>query len=197
MPFLEKSMKILRKHREIKLLTTERGRNYLVSEQTFYTTKFFTEKLLVKKIKRTEILMNKPVYLGVLILKLSNIYMYEFWYGYVKQKYKAIVKLCYMDTDMVYKKTDDNDAKDVETRFDTSIYKLECNSIERPFPKRKKEKVKNKKVIRLMKDESGGKIIRNFVGLRIKTNIYLIHEGSEGQKNKKHKKMCYKKKTQI
>ena len=82
--------------------------------------------------------MNKPVYLGLLILKLSNIFMYEFWYGYVKQKYKEIVKLCYMDTDMVYKKTDDNDAKDVETRFDTSIYKLECNSIERPFPKRKK-----------------------------------------------------------
>ena len=49
--------------------------------------------------------MNKPVYLGVLILKLSNIFMYEFWYGYVKQKYKAIVKLCYMDTDMVYKKS--------------------------------------------------------------------------------------------
>ena len=52
MPFLEKSMKIVRKHREIKLLTTERGRNYLVSEQTFYTTKFFTEKLLVKKNKK-------------------------------------------------------------------------------------------------------------------------------------------------
>ena len=48
-----------------------------------------------------------------------------------------------------------------------------------------------------MKDESGGKIIINFVGLRTKTNIYLIHEGSEGQKNKKHKKMCFKKKTQI
>ena len=79
MPFLEKSRKILRKHREIKLLTTERGRNYLVSEQTFYTTKFFTEKLLAKKMKRTEILMNKPVYLGLLILKLSNIFMYEFW----------------------------------------------------------------------------------------------------------------------
>ena len=44
------------------------------------------------------LLMNKPVYLGLSILELSEILMYEFWYNYVKPKYSEKVKLCYMDT---------------------------------------------------------------------------------------------------
>ena len=59
-----------------------RRRNYLVSERVYHTTKFFTELLLAidmkKKQKKTGILLNKPVYLGYSILKLSNILMYEF-----------------------------------------------------------------------------------------------------------------------
>ena len=41
--------------------------------------------------------MNKPVYLGLSILELRKILMYEFWNDYVKQKYGEKVKLCYMD----------------------------------------------------------------------------------------------------
>ena len=43
--------------------------------------------------------MNKPIYLGLSILEISKIIMYEFWYDYMKKKYGDIVKLCYMDTD--------------------------------------------------------------------------------------------------
>ena len=59
--------------------------------------------------KKIEILMNKPVYLGLSILELSTILIYEFWYNCVKQKYGEKSKLCYMDTSsfMVYLKTDD------------------------------------------------------------------------------------------
>ena len=92
-------MENLRKHRDIKLVTTERRRNYLVSEPNFYTTKFFTENLLAIETKKTEILMNKPVCLGLSILELSKISMYEFWYDYIKPKYDKKGKLCYMDTD--------------------------------------------------------------------------------------------------
>ena len=149
-----KTIENVRKHRNIKLVTTERRRNYLVSEPNFHTTKFFTENLLAIKMKKTEILMNKPVHLGLSILELSKILMYEFWYDYVKPKYGEKAKLCYMDTDsfIVYIKTDDiykDIAEDVETRFDTSNYELD-----RPLPKGK-----NKKVIGLMKDELGRKII--------------------------------------
>ena len=45
--------------------------------------------------------MNKPVYLGLSILELSKVLMYEIWYDYVKPKYGEKIKLCYMDTDMV------------------------------------------------------------------------------------------------
>ena len=65
--------------------------------------------------------MNESVCLGLSILELSKILMYEFWYDYVKPKYGEKVKLCYMDTDslIVYIKTDDmykDIAEDVETR---------------------------------------------------------------------------------
>ena len=49
--------------------------------------------------KKTEILMNKPVCLGSSILELSTILMCEFWYVNVKPKYVEKAKLCYMDTD--------------------------------------------------------------------------------------------------
>ena len=66
----------------------------------------------------------------------------------------------YIETHNIYKDI----AEDVETRFDTSNYELECNSIERSLPKEK-----NRKVIRLMKNELIGKIMTKFVGLRAKT----------------------------
>ena len=84
--------------------------------------------------------------------------------------YRFIV---YIKTDDIYKDI----AEDVETRFGTSNYELECNSIERLLPKRK-----NKIVIRLMNDELGGKIMTKFVGLRAKTYSYLIDVGYEDKK---------------
>ena len=77
-----KTMENVRKHRDIKLVTTERRRSYLVSEPNFHTTKFFAENVLVVEMKKTEILMNKRVYLGLSILELSKILMYKFWYDY-------------------------------------------------------------------------------------------------------------------
>ena len=80
--------------------------------------------------------MNKPVPLGLSILELSKILMYEFWYDYVKRTHNESKVVCYMDTNsfIVYIKTDDickDIKKDVETRFDTSNYESECNSIDR------------------------------------------------------------------
>ena len=145
---LEKTMENVRKHKNIELVTTERRRKYLVSEPNYHSTKFFTENLLAIEMRKTQIVMNKPVYLGLSILDLNKTVMYEFWYDYVKPKYGENAKLCYMYTDsfLVHVKTDDNYkhiAEDVETRFDTSNFK-----IDRPLPKGK-----NKKVIGLMKDE--------------------------------------------
>ena len=104
-----KTMENVRKHRNIKLLTTERRKNYLLSEPNYPTTKFFSENLLVIEMKKTQILLNKPVYLGLSILCLRKTVIYEYWYDYVKPKYGENAKLCYMDTDsfIVHVKTED------------------------------------------------------------------------------------------
>ena len=72
-------MENVRKRRDIKLVTTKRRRNYLVSEPSYHTTRFFTEHLLAIEIKKLQIFINKPVYLGLSILELGKILMYEFW----------------------------------------------------------------------------------------------------------------------
>ena len=70
-----------------------------MSETNYHSTNFFTENLLAIKMRKTQILMNKPIYLGSSILDLSKSVMYEFWYDYVKPKYDENTTLCYMDTD--------------------------------------------------------------------------------------------------
>ena len=80
-----KTMGNVRKHRDIILVTKERRRNYLISEPNFDTKKFFSKKLLAIELKKTEIHINKPDYLGLSVLELSKILLYEFWYDYVNQ----------------------------------------------------------------------------------------------------------------
>ena len=139
--------------------------------------------------------MNKVVYLGFSILELSKILMHEFQYYYVKPKYVRKVKLCYIDRNnlIAYIKTDyiyEDIARDVETTFDISNYELKCNSNEQPLPR-----AKNEKVIGLMKDELGGKIMTKFVGFGAKTYNYVADGGGEDKKSKRHKKVCNKNKT--
>ena len=78
MQFLEKTIENVRKRRYIKLVTTERRKNYLVSEPNYHTTKFFTQHLLAIEMKKAQIHMTRSVYLGLLMLELSTILMYEF-----------------------------------------------------------------------------------------------------------------------
>ena len=129
----------------------------------------------------------KPIYLGLSILDISKILIYELWYDYMKPKYGNRVKLCYMDTDSFIMSIKTNDfcediANDIEKRFDTSNY--ETN---RPLPIGK-----NKKVIGLMKDELGEEIITEFVTLRPKTYSYLTDDGKENKKAKGTKKCVIK-----
>ena len=94
-----KTMENIRKHRDIKLVTTNKRRSKLVSEPNYHTMNYISEDLSIIEMKRTKVKMNKPIYLGLSILETSKILMYEFWYGYMKPKYNDNVKLCYLDTD--------------------------------------------------------------------------------------------------
>ena len=80
---LGKTMENVKKKRNIELVTTERRGNYLVSQPNYHNTKFFSEILLAIEMRKTQMLMNKPVYLGLSIVDLSKSVMYEFWNDYI------------------------------------------------------------------------------------------------------------------
>ena len=166
-----KTMENVRNHRDIKIVTTNKQRKKFASEPNYHTTKYISKDLLIMEMKKAEVKMNKPIYLGQAILDISKTLMYEFWYDYLKPKYGDNVKLCYTDTDsfVIHVKTEDfykDIADDVDKWFDTSKYDKNDN---RPLPIGK-----NKKVIGKFKDELDGKIIIEFVALRAKAYAFLI-----------------------
>ena len=174
-----KTMENERKQGDINLVTTDKRRNQLVSESNYHTTKWSSEDLLAIEMKKIKVKMNKPVYLGLSILEISKTLMYEFRYDYIKPKYGDNEKLCYMYTDsfIMHIKTEDfyKDIADIANYDD---------EVSRPLPA-----AKNKKVIGLMKDELGGKIMTEFAALRPKTYSYLMDDGG-GDKKVKGTKNC-------
>ena len=110
-------------------------------------------------------------YLGLSILEIIKILMHEFWYYYIKPNYQNNAKLCYMGTDsfIIHIKIEEfykDIANDDEKRLDTSTYEFD------------------KKLIGLMKDELGGKIMTEFVAFIPKTHSYLMDDGTSDKKVK-------------
>ena len=99
--FYGKTMENKRKHRDFKLVTSDKRRSILVSESNYHTSKYISEDLMIIEMKKVWVKMNKPIYLGQAILDISKTLMYEFWYDYIKPKY--------MDTDsfVINVKTED------------------------------------------------------------------------------------------
>ena len=122
------------------------------------------------EMKKVEVKMDKPVYLGQAILDIRKSLMYEFWYHYIKPKYRDNARLCYMDTDsfIINIKTENfyrDIANDAKEWYDTSNYD---ENEKRTLPIGE-----NKKVIGLFKDELGGKIMAEFIALRPKAYAYI------------------------
>ena len=184
-----KTMENIRRHRDIKLVNNKEDYLKQVMKPNFKSGCLLGTDLMSCEMGKVRVKMNKPVYLGQAILDLSKTIMYEFHYDYMKKKYNwEDLKLLYMDTDsLVYNiKTEDfykDIAEDEETRFDISGYEAD-----RPLPTGK-----NKKVIGLMKDELGGKIMKEFISLRPKMYSYRV--GSDEPKKCKGVKKCIVKKT--
>ena len=187
-----KTMENIRKHRNIGLVTTEEKYLRTVMKPNFKSEILFGENLMGCEMGKIKVVMNKPVYLSQAILDLSKIVMYEFHYDYMVPKYGLEkLKLCYMDMDSLVYDIETEDfyediANDVEARFDTSGY---SKTYFRLLPIGL-----NKKVIGLMKDELGGKIMTEFMALRPKLYSYKKLDSSEDKKCKGIKK-CVVKKT--
>ena len=147
--FFGKTMENVRNHRDIKLVTSDKRRKRLVLEPNYHSHKDFSDHLMSIEMKKTKVKMIKLLYLGLLILGISKILMYKFWYDYISPKNGHRAKLCYTDTDsfVICIKTEyffEDISNDVEGPFDTSNYEKNA--------KRPLSIGKNKKVPGLFKD---------------------------------------------
>ena len=184
-----KTMENIRNRVNIKLVTDKKKAERLAAKPNFKYCNIFSEDLIAIHMKETFLTFDKPVYLGMCILDLSKTLMFDFHYNYIKKKYGDKTKLLFTDTDsLMYEiQTEDfyEDFKgDVKDRFDMSDYPSNHPS---GIPTGC-----NKKVLGMFKDEAGGKIIDEFVGLRAKLYSYKMLEGEESKKCKGVKKLVVK-----
>ena len=87
-------MKNVRSHRDIRIVTTDKRRSILASEPNYHSTKYISKDLLIMEMKKTEVKMNKPIYLGQAILDISKTLMHGFWYGYIRRQSKTMLYGC-------------------------------------------------------------------------------------------------------
>ena len=180
-----KTMENIRNRVNVKLVNTEEKLRKLIAKPNFRSQKIFSENLVSVHMKKTSLTMNKPVYLGMCILDLSKTIMFDFHYNYIKPKYEDKAKLLFTDTDSLMYEIETEDfykdiSGDVKNRFDTSDY-----------PENHPSGIPtgiNKKVLGMFKDETAGKIIKEFVGLRAKLYSFKMDEGGESKKCKGVKK---------
>ena len=184
-----KTMENIRNRVDIRLVNSEAKAKKLAAKPNFKHCNIFDENLVAIHMKKTKLVFNKPVYLGMCILDLRKTLIYDFHYNYIKNKFNDKATLLFTDTDsLAYEiKTEDfykDISGDVHGFFDTSN-----------FPKGHSSGIEvgcNKKVVGMFKDEAGGKIISEFVGLRPKLYAYKMHEGKEEKRCKGVKKAAVK-----
>ena len=185
-----KTMENIRNRVNVKLVNAGEQFKKLASKPNYESRKIFNENLISVHMKKTSLTMNKPVYLGMSILDLSKIVMFDFHYNYIKPKYGNKAKLLFTDTDSFLYEIQTEDfykdiSGDVRDRFDTSDYpEGHPSGIPTGI---------NKKVLGMFKDEAAGKIIKEFVGLRAKLYSYKMEEGKENKRCKGIKKAVVEK----
>ena len=172
-----KTMENVRERSKIKILNEleKKSLEKLIAKPNYKGAFVFENSNLVSvNMGNSSVCLNKPIYLGKTILDVSKTLMYDFHYDYVKPKYGKSARLLFTDTDSLCYEIRTNDfyediSKDVPKWFDTSNY-LKNHFIQSD---------ENKKVLGKMKDEAGGRIITEFVGLRSKLHACEIQEYEE------------------
>ncbi|XP_072375164.1 uncharacterized protein [Diabrotica undecimpunctata] len=187
-----KTMESVRKRVDIKLLTLWEGRygaEARISSPLFKNATIFSENLVAVEMRRSEIWLDKPIYIGMCILDLAKTTIYDFQYGYLASRFGENFTTCYTDTDSVIveiREQDPYDAMkdDCYKYFDTSDYRKD-NIYGIPQV--------NKKVLGMMKDENEGQIMTDYIGLRSKlyTTKVVITEDKIEEKRRKLKEEEY------
>ena len=182
-----KTMENLRKRSNIKLVSDPQEMVKFASRPTYLSHKIFHENLVAVNIKPVKIRLDKPSYIGMCILDLSKILMYDFHYNYIKKKYSDGAQLLFTDTDSLtyHIKTEDayHDFFADRELFDNS----DCPENSEFYFK------ENKKVIGKFKDETAGVPVDDFIGLKSKMYSVSLDSGKNSKKAKGVKKNIIKK----
>ncbi|XP_011883766.1 PREDICTED: uncharacterized protein LOC105570924 [Vollenhovia emeryi] len=177
-----KTMENVRNHVDVKLITKWDGRygaEAMISKPNFHSRSIFSENLIVVELRKLEVKFNKPIYVGMCILDISKICLYEFHHEYMLPLYRDKCKIMYTDTDSLIYHVECEDVyetvkRDIR-RFDTSDYP-DDNAYGIPHA--------NKKVPGLMKDENNGAIMTEFVGLRAKMYALRVDGKNDAKRAK-------------
>lgn len=185
-----KTMENMRARVKIELHTDAKEVLYQVAKPQFMSQKIYSESLIAIKQVPKKVELCKPIYVGLAVLDLSKLHMYDFHYEYIVPKYGEKATLLFTDTDSLcyHIKTEDmyKDMREDKHLFDQSGYSGDgFRSVENS----------NKKIIGKFKDETDGVPIVEFCGLRSKMYSILLETGKEKKTGKGIKKSALKKKV--
>ena len=177
-----KTMENMRKRVHVELVNSAKRLRKLSAKPNFQCFKIFNDDLVAVNLKKVNIVLNRPIYAGFCILDISKTFMYAFHYDYMRAKYGTKAQLLFTDTDSLCYEVEVEDVyqemfKD-KYHFDTSNFEKQHYLYD----------TTNKKVLGKMKDECGGAVIEEFVGLRPK--MYSLKYGDQEKKTAKGVKKC-------
>ena len=181
-----KTMENMRKRVHVELVNTPKRLRKLCAKPNFQNFKIFNKDLVAVNLKKVNIVLNRPIYAGFCILDISKTFMYAYHYDYMKVKYGPKARLLFTDTDSLCYEVETQDLyQDMwqnKQLFDLSNYEKDHAIFDDT----------NKKVLGKMKDECGGAVIEEFVGLRPKM-YSLKYDGAEKKAAKGVKKCVMEK----
>ena len=188
-----KTMENIRKRVDVRLINSEEKGKSLAKKPNFQHCTILSENLCAIQMRKADVYFNKPIYLGMCILDISKILMYDFHYNYIKSKYGNKSKLLFTDTDsLCYEIQTDDFYKDTINDVDHGLF--DTSNIPKDHSSGLPSGA-NKKVVGIFKDEAGGKIIEEFVGLRAKLYSYRMFESRKETKTCKGVKKVVVKNT--
>ena len=157
-----------RSHLQLRLITSADRARKLVAKPNFKYSRWINDDLVAIEMGKPKIKLIRPIYAGHTVLELSKLLMYDYYYNVMKQRYGNLVELCMTDTDsilcLVQTENVYDDMYEDKAKYDTSNYKKDNRLYSNV----------NAKVVGLMKDETAGEAVTEFVGLKAKMYSLLV-----------------------
>ena len=181
-----KTLENVRKRVVVRLFRSDEEERIIkyVAKPTFAQQVIFNEHLVGIQNHKEKVLLNKPIYVGMSVLDLSKHLMFDFYYNTLKARYGENVRLLYTDTDSLIVKVDTEDIY-ADMSLNADLYDTSNYPADHPL-----YSDENKKIIGKFKDELGGKVMTEFIGIRPKMYSYVGEESGKRAKGVKKSVLC-------